>query len=72
MHNQQLRALSDLVLVVAAGFAVAGVIIKLLSFFVSFYSELFAPRVLVQIVLALLIFTIALNLKIIRDEQRFH
>jgi hypothetical protein len=72
MHNQQLRALSDLVMVVAAGFSVAGLIIKLLSFFVSFYSELFAPRVLVQIVLALLIFTIALNLKIIRDEQRFH
>jgi hypothetical protein len=72
MHNQQLRALSDLVLVVAAGFSVAGIIIKLLSFFVAFYSELFAPRVLVQIVLGLLIFTIALNIKIMRDEQRFH
>ncbi len=72
MHNQQLRALSDLILVIAGGFSVAGLIIKLLSFFVSFYSDLFAPRVLVQIVMALLIFTIALNIKIMRDEQRFH
>lgn len=72
IHNQPLRVLSDLVLVLAARFFMVGVIIKLFSFFVAFYSELFAPRVLVPIVVASLIFTIALNLKIIRDEQRFH